>query len=1713
MATSYTGLRVQDTYNAIIKIGDNSNLSGTAKLLSDGLGNDSPLYLSGTRLGIGISPAYQFHTSGNAKIGGNLIISGNLTVNGTLTYLNVEDLQVEDPLIKLAKDNTSNTLDIGFFGKYVESATTKYTGLFWDASTDKFRLYEGLQVEPTTTVDVTGTGYTRSLLNADLEGNVTGTVSSLSNHDTNDLVEGSFNLYYTNARADARVNLQTGVNLDLSSKDTDDLSEGTTNLYYTDARFDTRFTSKDTDNLSEGTTNLYFTTARARASFSAGDGITITNGVISSEGDAEVAKRLEVTVKNVSGGSLAKGVVVHAAPTATPPSGNVIEVVAADANVAASMPAIGVLNETIANDAEGEAVMFGAVSGIDTSSFTAGDELYVSETAGAFTATKPTAFTSQVQKIAVVIKSHASNGSIKVFGAGRSNDIPNRVDRDMNFTDGSKLEFGTDSDLEIYHDGTDGYIDNINGELIIQNNSNDKKIIFKSDNGIGDITEYFRIDGNINRNVITVTTQLNDNVPLIFGSGAGSPSIKYDSTATQLFIDGESKFLNDLYVVGDLIVDTDTLFVDVSANKVGINNSAPGAMLTVGAAINANATGLEVNAGTDGGNIISRGAGYDNWFPYTNGQNYYSSDTHNFRNSTSSAIQLTIDSTGNGVFNGNVTAARFIGPLTGNVTGNLTGNVTGGTISGTTGTFSDIVYVGDDASANEGVYIKSGNGTSDYGVVRFYHGGTNRNTIHAFSQYWQSGNIYNSATDSLNLDGHAGVTIGSWNDIDVAFVQGSTNYFQRAIGIGQTTPLSSLHITQSIPSITLETSTDANDPVITLKSSQAITGEGAQMYYDNSVGTFHIQTTYPNDVADIVFHTATGADQGTNNVRMRIGGGGGVGIGDVQANGDLQFTNDVQTRKIVLYEGADNDYQFYGFGIETGTLIYSTYLESDSHVFVSGASATTRTEIMRITADTGVRVGTGSVDAKFKVEARDTSNNIYAGFRVGYNGGSANYYDANSHEIRSGSSGTTYLTINSSGASFNKSIIIGTGGTYAAGAIYSDSNYGMIFRAKQASPGTADFLFTNSANVERLRITSTAATFAGEVNLVRGINMTAGTSNLYATDGALSYYAASNGVYLNGAGASGWLRLQASGVQNDRNSINIYGYSAGAYITFRTENIERLKIDSNGDFQASVNLDKNYEFGKAHIGYMGHADHAGFSHIDINSTGGYALLQDSGGTTYLNAASSKKIYFRNNNQDLGAFSAVGNLGVGTTDPDAFMSGTKGISIVSSSNASLGLSNGTTKWLTYLTTNADRYRFWNSTSNEVMTILLSGYVGIGIDTPTATLHVKNDQSTSWLTISETQGTGGGGYYFNGTSITQSASKVLLVSTTSNVDTFAIKPSGRIGIGTGVPDGILQVQGKNGATIYSQLLMGYNGTSSNFYDGDTQTFRTGGGVNKMVITTNGTTFFSPATGTASGDYTNVQYYPYKVDSATQSSDYWRIPHISGSASISGVYNYETGKNVYWGEPADTGTYEFRGRYINATSSNTVVGAFHNDLGSCIFKIGDASNSSYSDLQLYSNSGTGEIFKAGTAYTGWGGALALNIFNSNGDICFHPSGTANIMKVKTSGITVTGSVTASGDVIAFSDKRVKTNIKTIDNGLQKVLNLRGVSYNRTDIDDNSDKIGVIAQEVKEVLPEVVKYNKEDDKYGVDYGKMAGVFIEAIKELKAEVDSLKQEIKELKK
>lgn len=94
----------------------------------------------------------------------------------------------------------------------------------------------------------------------------------------------------------------------------------------------------------------------------------------------------------------------------------------------------------------------------------------------------------------------------------------------------------------------------------------------------------------------------------------------------------------------------------------------------------------------------------------------------------------------------------------------------------------------------------------------------------------------------------------------------------------------------------------------------------------------------------------------------------------------------------------------------------------------------------------------------------------------------------------------------------------------------------------------------------------------------------------------------------------------------------------------------------------------------------------------------------------------------------------------------------------------------------------------------------------------------------------------------------------------------------------------------------------------------------------------------------------------------------------------------------------------------------------------------------------------------------------------------------------------VSVAGDVTSTSDARLKTNIEPIRHALHKVLTLRGVVYDRTDIELR--QTGVIAQEVEEVLPEAV--GETGGFKTVAYGNMVGLLIEAIKELAAKVERL---------
>ena len=110
----------------------------------------------------------------------------------------------------------------------------------------------------------------------------------------------------------------------------------------------------------------------------------------------------------------------------------------------------------------------------------------------------------------------------------------------------------------------------------------------------------------------------------------------------------------------------------------------------------------------------------------------------------------------------------------------------------------------------------------------------------------------------------------------------------------------------------------------------------------------------------------------------------------------------------------------------------------------------------------------------------------------------------------------------------------------------------------------------------------------------------------------------------------------------------------------------------------------------------------------------------------------------------------------------------------------------------------------------------------------------------------------------------------------------------------------------------------------------------------------------------------------------------------------------------------------------------------------------------------------------------------------------------------LDMSGNMTAAGNVTAYSDIRLKENIEVIPNALEKVQKIRGVTFTRNDQEDKEKlHIGVIAQEVEAVLPEVISEDNLGIK-NVAYGNMVGLLIEAIKELKAEVDDLKSQLKE---
>ena len=121
----------------------------------------------------------------------DVTVSGDLNVTGDTITTNTTTISVKDPIISLGNNNAADVIDLGIYGRYVESSTVKFAGIFRDADADgdAWTFFDGLQAEPGTTVNTSGTGYDLADISAgtirsadgfigNLTGNVTGVAST-----------------------------------------------------------------------------------------------------------------------------------------------------------------------------------------------------------------------------------------------------------------------------------------------------------------------------------------------------------------------------------------------------------------------------------------------------------------------------------------------------------------------------------------------------------------------------------------------------------------------------------------------------------------------------------------------------------------------------------------------------------------------------------------------------------------------------------------------------------------------------------------------------------------------------------------------------------------------------------------------------------------------------------------------------------------------------------------------------------------------------------------------------------------------------------------------------------------------------------------------------------------------------------------------------------------------------------------------------------------------------------------------------------------------------------------------------------------------------------------------------------------------------------------------------------------------------------------------
>jgi hypothetical protein len=460
----------------------------------------------------------------------------------------------------------------------------------------------------------------------------------------------------------------------------------------------------------------------------------------------------------------------------------------------------------------------------------------------------------------------------------------------------------------------------------------------------------------------------------------------------------------------------------------------------------------------------------------------------------------------------------------------------------------------------------------------------------------------------------------------------------------------------------------------------------------------------------------------------------------------------------------------------------------------------------------------------------------------------------------------------------------------------------------------------------------------------------------------------------------------------------------------------------------------------------------------------------------------------------GTMTINGSLGITGT----FTSGQNNITASGINVSSYGIT-GTTQPL--INTNVALYKNKDNSGYTTADTTI-GISGVTVSNGMMNLNAQN----LVLTASKLRIPSGNGYVYdpNGNLLTFNPGEVITFSDAVNIP-IPVTVTGNITIPIGssfpVTSVINNIVGNSGSSVYGGpgSVVAGGGGGGGYYGGGGAAYSTqngiasGGGAGSCYLATSGITGLSAISGSAYGGNGVVPY--------------------AGTYNMTGVYgaggygNTNPGSSFIALEKVSTSTTPAPALVVNGDELVNGNIRTTNNL--------NVNGSSYlnQNVIINNNSAPGYSFTVnnpsvlGNTLNVLGSTVcAAGLTVGGGATAGSGLTVSNGATISTSGsgpaVTVRGILSAS-DVIATSDVRTKENIVTIDSALDKVLKMRGVYFNKKN--DQQRRVGVIAQETEEVLPEVVFTDDSDDKNkSVAYGNIVGLLIEAIKEQQVIIDRL---------